>query len=160
MRRYGNDHSSGHGLPLTSSTPKIPPGWSLEQSDRYSLSAWLRDLRLWLVTTELDDYQKGPAMALRLHGLARNVADDLADLDSDVSTHALSSQLPHGTYEWDSAGHATVVHGWQLLGHALKEKFGELSTEKLLTYLIEFFSFRPQPNEAPDAILARYEMVK
>ena len=96
------DQTTG-GLPLQSSTKTVPPGWNLKIASTYTFDQWRKDLKLWLLTTDLKHEQIGPAMALRLSGVPRAVADTLANTPSDVNSHEMASQLSHGKYYQDPA---------------------------------------------------------
>ena len=90
------DNQGHHGLPLSSSTKSVPPGWSMKRDAHYSFDRWRRDLRLWLKTTDLEQSKIGPAIALRLDGVPRALADEIEAQRSDVSLATHASTLSHG----------------------------------------------------------------
>ena len=149
-RSYG---SRSHKVPFSSSTTKIPPGWSPEYAHQYSLKSYLKDFRMWYQTTELSDQQIGPAMALRLDGVARRIADQIASQSSDVDEDFMSSLLSHGRYELDALGHRAIKQCWTILIEELKDRFSQTSEERLIQHLHGFFTFRVNSREDIDSYL-------
>ena len=138
------DGNGKHHLPLSSSTTKIPPGWSPEHDRRYSAIQYKRDLRMWYQTTELQDTAIGPAMALRLEGVARRIAEEIASQPSNVDTHPMSSRLSHGHRPVEPVSGAytgPAETGWSILLQEINNRFGALQHERLIQYLMDLFSF-------------------
>ena len=84
---------------------------------------------MWFATTNLEPHQIGPAIAMRLDGVPRQLADALAKKPSDVSTHPLANQLSHVTWDCPDGITWQVKPGCMFLLEALKEHFDKLSME-------------------------------
>ena len=56
---------------------KTPPGWSPEGDKKYPFRDWLQDVELWLGATEVDPIKQGPALAMRIGGVAREIIREL-----------------------------------------------------------------------------------
>ena len=147
-------------LALSHSTTKIPPGWDPGTAQQYSFLQYKKDLQYWLRTTELDEVRIGPAIALRLKGVARRITDRLMSKDSPVHPGNGNTLLTHGDYDINPMGGWTVKPGWRVLFDALREKFDRLSYERAVKFLLDFFTFRVKPGEDIDSIIARFELVR
>ena len=137
---------------MNTSTNKIPPGWGPDNHLRYSFKKYKRDLKLWIQNTELDQHKIGPAIALRLEGVARKIADHLSNEDSDVSPgNEFHTLISHGRFKVPAAylpGGARVVEpGYVILITALNDQFGQLGQERQIQYLMDFFMFQPKRGE-------------
>ena len=53
---------------------RIPPAWSPEQDHHYSFRAYLTDLTMWIMLTDLQPHQQCAAIIMRLGGAAREVS--------------------------------------------------------------------------------------
>ena len=56
------------------STYRIPPAWSPESEDHYSFRAYMTDITLWVMMTDLQPHQQCAAIVMRLGGSAREFA--------------------------------------------------------------------------------------
>ena len=83
------------GMHLSGCSQSVPPGWSLRSSHAYPFRKWLKDLAMWFATTILEPHQIGPAIAMRLDGVPRQLADASAKKPSDVSNHPLAKFRGH-----------------------------------------------------------------
>ena len=90
--------SSGNwSLPPQVSTTKVPPGWGPELRHQYSFRQWKKDVRLWKRQAEFAEEKVGPAIAQRLRGVARKLAEQLLEAPSDcVGAPAGADALTHG----------------------------------------------------------------
>ena len=52
---------------------RTPPYWSPEGEESYSFRAWVQDLQMWMMLTDLQPHQQAAAIVLRLGGSAREV---------------------------------------------------------------------------------------
>ena len=50
---------------------RIPPSWSPEQEHNYSFRAYMTDIALWIMLTDLQPHQQCAAIVMRLGGAAR-----------------------------------------------------------------------------------------
>eukprot|EP00972_Heterocapsa_arctica_P109583 16132206-Heterocapsa_arctica.AAC.1 len=66
------DHAGLHDF--GSATTKVPPAWDQRYENQYPFRKYLHDLGIWAVTTDLEDSRQAGAVALRLTGVAREVA--------------------------------------------------------------------------------------
>jgi hypothetical protein len=53
---------------------RMPPAWSPENVQRYSFGAYLTDVQLWIMLTDLQPHQQAAAIVMRLGGSARDMA--------------------------------------------------------------------------------------
>jgi len=105
------------------------------------MRTWLRDIQLWIASTELDAAKHGPTIAMRLTGAARDHAREI-----DVQT--LISGDP-----------SQNLTGAEVLLRALKSRFSPLEQELQLYAAHELMAFRRQAHESIDEMLSRYELV-
>merc|ERR1712185_248532 len=55
-------------------TYRIPPSWAPENDASYSFRAFLTDISLWVMLTDLAPHQQCAAIIMRLGGQARELA--------------------------------------------------------------------------------------
>ena len=68
---------TGGTLPVLTNTNynyRQPPSWNPENERQYSMRAWLYDLRIWTMLTDLTEQQQAAAIVMRLEGSAREAA--------------------------------------------------------------------------------------
>ena len=53
---------------------RIPPAWSPENDNNYSFRAYMTDISLWVMLTDLAPHQQCAAIIMRLGGQARELA--------------------------------------------------------------------------------------
>jgi hypothetical protein len=58
-------------------TPDIPPAWSPADHASYPFRSWVRDIRLWAVTSDLPHNQVGAAVIKRLDGAPLNICNKI-----------------------------------------------------------------------------------
>ena len=54
-------------------TFKVPPYWEPSDEKRYPYHVWVRDLDLWCAQTEVAVAQRGPSIASKVGGTAREM---------------------------------------------------------------------------------------
>ena len=57
---------------------RIPPSWSPESDHTYSFRAYMTDIALWVMLTDLQPHQQCAAIVMRLGGSAREMARTLS----------------------------------------------------------------------------------
>ena len=123
---------------------RIPPPWSPEYEHTYSFRAYMTDLSLWIMLTDLQPHQQCAAIIMRLGGAAREMARMITPQEMIFGGFRNGQQLDPVTY---------------LLG-ALHNRFAALEEESRLACMTEMLAFQRKPNESINALLARYETVK
>ena len=53
---------------------RIPPAWTPENENSYSFRAYMTDMSLWILFTDLQPHQQCAAIIMRLGGAAREMA--------------------------------------------------------------------------------------
>ena len=142
-------HGPGGGVPgmITGSRDfnyRIPPPWSPEHEQQYSFRAYMTDLSLWIMLTDLLPHQQCAAIVMRLGGAAREMARCITPQEMIHGGVRNGQQLDPVTY---------------LIG-ALHAKFAALEEESRLQCMTEMLAFTRRPNETINAVLARYETVR
>ena len=67
----------------------------------------------------------------------------------------------HGYKVTNQATQAEEIHqGYMLLLNELDNRYGRLSQEKMITYMVAFFQFRARQGEDPDELITRFEIVR
>ena len=123
---------------------RIPPPWSPEYESSYSFRAYMTDLSLWIMLTDLQPHQQCAAIIMRLGGAAREMARMISPQEMIFGGIRNGQQLDPVTY---------------LLG-ALHARFAALEEESRLACMTEMLAFQRKPHENINALLARYESVK
>ena len=72
--RFGNQFGAGPG---GLGSLKVPPAWCAERSQEYTFRAWLADVVLWAGATDLEAERHGPAVAMQVHGSARQIIREI-----------------------------------------------------------------------------------
>jgi hypothetical protein len=98
---------------------KVPPSWDPSWDKQYPFHIYCQDVMLWISgVCELDDHQRGPAIAMRLQGVAREIVREL-----DLNT------LMHGRMMNGNNGQPVNQPGFMYLLDVLKSRFGMLPQE-------------------------------
>eukprot|EP00969_Alexandrium_andersonii_P055472 2444544-Alexandrium_andersonii.AAC.1 len=63
MPRFGGGESTSSGG--ANFNHRQPPSWNPEFELNYSFRAWVQDLQLWMMVTDLQPYQQAAAVVLR-----------------------------------------------------------------------------------------------
>jgi len=123
---------------------RIPPAWSPEREESYSFRAWVTDLHLWTLLTDLRPEQQAAAIIMRLEGSARECARTLTQ--QEITQGGVMNGVNHGPVAYIVAG--------------LEMRFAQLADETRLAAMNEFMAFARYPNERINQLLNRYEIVR
>ena len=123
---------------------RIPPTWSPENDHHYSFRAYMTDISLWIMLTDLLPHQQCAAIIMRLGGSAREMARMIRPQEMMQGGMLNGVQVD------------PVTH---LLG-ALHAKFSALEEESRLSAMTEMLAFSRKQGEGINALLARYEIVR
>ena len=123
---------------------RIPPGWSPEQESSYSFRAYMTDIAMWIMLTDLRPYQQCAAIIMRLGGAAREMARMVTPQEMTTGGVVNGVAVDPVTY---------------LLG-SLHARFADLEEESRLASMTEMLAFTRLPGESINALLARYETVR
>ena len=127
-----------------SSNYRVPPAWNPENEQHYSFRAYMTDMSIWIMLTDLQPHQQCAAIIMRLGGAAREMARMLTPVE--------------------------MMHGGQINGQAvgpvayllgnLHLRFSALEDESRLTSMTELLAFARKPGETINSLLARYETIR
>ena len=123
---------------------RIPPSWSPENDSSYSFRAYMTDISLWVMLTDLAPHQQCAAIIMRLGGGARELARMISPQEIVTGGWRDGQLLDPVTY---------------LLG-ALQLRFADLEEETRLQSMTEMLAFARRSGETINAMLARYEVVR
>ena len=142
-----NAHIGDAGPPfIGTATLKVPPAWSVERSEHYSLRAWVSDLILWSTATDLEAHRLGPIAALQVNGSARELVRELTP-----------DQLANGVQDPQNGQHIT---GLMLLVRTLIQRYAPLDNEISTKAVSEFLQFARMPGESVDSVLVRFDVLR
>ena len=93
MPRFGQSNSQGDF------NYRVPPRWSPED-DNYSFRAYVTDLTLWVMLTDLQPHQQASAIIMRLHDSARELGRTVTpqDIMNGEKTDRIWSALSPSLY--------------------------------------------------------------
>ena len=143
MARYGHgqaihqDHLMDIAQAATSA--RVPPSWGPENDKRYPLRTYVRDVRLWMLATDIEAARIGPAVAMRLTGGAKELVRELNPLN-----------LSQG-----GAVNGALVNGTEYLLSQLQRRYGVLEQELQIYVLKELLHFQRGDGESTDEALSR-----
>ena len=143
MARYGHgqaihqDHLMDIAQAATSA--RVPPSWGPENDKRYPLRTYVRDVRLWMLATDIEAARIGPAVAMRLTGGAKELVRELNPLN-----------LSQG-----GAVNGVLVNGTEYLLSQLQRRYGVLEHELQIYVLKELLHFQRGDGESTDEALSR-----
>ena len=140
-------HVGDAGPPYVgTATLKVPPAWSVERSQTYSLRSWISDLILWSSATDLDAHRLGPIAALQVTGSAKELVRELTP-----------EQLANGQQDPQTGQHIT---GLMILVRTLAQRYAPLEQETQTKAVSEFLAFARQAGESVDALLVRFDVLR
>ena len=139
----GNSSGAGMGRPENFNY-RIPPSWSPDNDSQYSFRAYMTDISLWVMLTDLAPHQQCAAIIMRLGGQARELARMISPQEIVAGGWRDGQLLDPVTY---------------LLG-ALQRRFANLEEETRLQSMTEMLAFARKPDENINTMLARYEVVR
>ena len=125
-------------------TRSLPPYWSPQTESSYAFRAYLTDLQLWIMLTDMQPHQQAAAIVLRLGGAAREVARQITPQELMQGGIRNGVQLDPVTY----------------IMAALHTRFAQLEDESRTTAMLEMKTFHRRHNEDISSLLARYETVR
>ena len=123
---------------------RIPPSWSPENDQHYSFRAFMTDISLWIMLTDLQPHEQCAAIIMRLGGGAREMARMITPQE----------MMNGGILNGVAVDAVTYLIG------TLHAKFSVLEEERRLTAMTEMLAFAREPGENISAVLARYEVVR
>ena len=140
-------HVGDAGPPYVgTATLKVPPAWSVERSQTYSLRSWISDLILWSTATDLEAHRLGPIAALQVTGSAKELVRELTP-----------EQLANGQVDPQTGQHVT---GLMILVRTLAQRYAPLEQETQTKAVSEFLAFARQAGESVDALLVRFDVLR
>ncbi|CAE7415795.1 unnamed protein product [Symbiodinium sp. CCMP2592] len=140
-------HVGDAGPPfIGTATLKVPPAWSIERADHYSLRSWVSDLILWSSATDLEPHRLGPIAALQVNGSARDLVRELTP-----------EQLAHGIQDPQTGQNIT---GLMVLVRTLIQRYAPLENEVSTRAVSEFLQFARIPGETTDSLLVRFDVLR
>ena len=135
---------AGGGGGHRETTHRVPPTWSPENDQTYSFRAYMTDISLWIMLTDLQPHQQCAAIVTRLGGSAREVARMISPQEIMMGGVRNGIQLDPVSY----------------LMAALQDRFAALDEETRLASMTEMLAFARRPGESINALLSRYEIVR
>ena len=123
---------------------RIPPAWDPANEHGYSYRAYMTDLSIWTLLTDLQPHQQAAAIIMRLQGTAREFARMIQP-----------QEIMHGGIQ--NGVHVDPVT-YILAG--LHARFSPLEEESRLSAMTEMMAFARKPGESINAVLSRYEIVR
>ena len=136
----------GVGQPVAQSRDfnyRIPPAWAPEMESTYSFRAYMTDVSIWVMLTDLLPHQQAAAIVMRLGGSAREMARMITPQELTVGGVRNGVQMDPVTY----------------LLAGIHARFAALEEESRLSCMTEMLAFQRKPHENINALLARYEIV-
>ena len=123
---------------------RIPPAWSPENDQSYSFRAYMTDISLWIMLTDLQPHQQCAAIIMRLGGSAREMARMITPQEMTTGGVLNGIAVDPVTY---------------LLG-SLHAKYSQLEEESRLFAMTKMLAFVRRHGESINSVLARYEVVR
>ena len=123
---------------------RVPPAWSPENDTSYSFRAFITDVSLWIMLTDLQPHQQCAAIITRLGGSAREMARMISPQE------ILQGGMRNGVLQ-DPVTYLLAT---------LQDRFAALDEEARLASMTEMLAFSRRPGESINALLARYEIVR
>ena len=123
---------------------RIPPAWSPDMEHTYSFRAYMTDISIWVMLTDLLPHQQAAAIVMRLGGAAREMARMITPQELTVGGIRNGVQMDPVTY----------------LLAGIHARFAALEEESRLSCMTEMLAFQRKPHESINALLARYEIVR
>ena len=142
-------------------TFRTPPSWSPEHDGSYSLRAYVTDVALWVMLTDLQPHQQCAAMISRLGGAAREGHLEVKAVSPKPRAALVTSAVARmiSPQEMIQGG---LRDGVQLdpvtnLLAALQDRFAPLDEETRLQSMTEMLAFTRRPNERINEMISRHE---
>ena len=123
---------------------RLPPQWSPDTESTYSFRAYMTDLSMWIMLTDLQPHQQCAAIIMRLGGAAREMGRMMTPQEMTMGGVINGIALDPVTY----------------LLTGLQARFASMEEESRLKSMTEMLAFARKPGENINALLARYEVVR
>ena len=123
---------------------RIPPAWSPENENNYSFRAYMTDIAIWVMLTDLQFHQQCAAIVMRRGGSARELARMISPQEM------MNGGMQNGA----------MLDTVSFLLSALHARFMALEEESRLTAMTEMLAFARRPGESINSLLARYDAVR
>jgi hypothetical protein len=139
---------------------KVPPSWDPSWDKQYPFHVYQQDVLLWANgICELDDHQRGPAVAMRLQGVAREV---VRELNLQVLMHG--HMIPDPNVPPNVAQGIQIPQvfqsGLEYLFVILRTRFGMLPQETAIQGISDFLMFSRHHGENTDQTISRFEILR
>ena len=142
----------GHRMPQQSpyqqdvgaATLKTPPAWCYENAAQYTLRSWLSDVLMWSSATDVEVERQGPAVALQITGVARDLIREINPQHLREGIHEQGVHIP----------------GLMLLCRTLANHFAPLESELQDRAMAELMNFARMGHETIDVSLTRFEVLR
>ena len=140
-------HVGDAGPPfLGTATLKVPPAWSVERNQHYSLRSWISDLIMWSTATDVEPQRMGPIAALQVSGSAKELVREIPP-----------DQLANGGVDPVTGNQIT---GLMMLVQTLARRYMPLEQEMSTRAISDFMNFDRIPGESIDALLVRFDVLR
>ena len=150
--------SDGHSDQFGTCSSKVPPSWDPSWDRLYPFHTFMQDTLLWSHgVCELDDHQRGPAVAMRLQGVAREV---VRELNMAVLMHGHMIPDPNAPVVQGAQAPLVFQSGLDYLFTTLRNRFGMLPQETAIQGISEFLMFARNRNESTDQTISRFEIMR
>ena len=140
-------HVGDAGPPfLGTATLKVPPAWSVERNQHYSLRSWISDLIMRSTATDVEPQRMGPIAALQVTGSAKELVREIPP-----------DQLANGGVDPVNGNQVT---GLMMLVQTLARRYLPLEQEQSTRAISDFMNFDRIPGESVDALLVRFDVLR
>ena len=140
--RFGNQFGAGPG---GLGSLKVPPSWCAERSQEYTFRAWLADVVLWAGATDLEAERHGPAVAMQVHGSAREI---IREIPAQLLRNGRVNQQ------------GQVETGLMVLMRTLADRYSPLEVESSTRSIAELINFKRLGGETIDGYLTRFDVLR
>ena len=140
-------HIGDAGPPfLGTATIKVPPAWSIERNQHYTLRSWISDLILWSAATDVEPRRMGAIAALQVSGSAKELVREIPP-----------ETLANGGIDPVTNQQLT---GLMMLVQTLARRYMPLDQEVTTRAISDFMNFDRIPGESIDALLVRFDVLR
>ena len=152
FQRHGPAHSSHSAAsPFNpSANTKIPPAWDPARNADYSFADWKRDLRNWVLVTELTVAQQCPAVIFQLGELAKEVGYEIPE----------GGRINGMVLDFGDGQGRVHRSGLDILLHMLTIRFDALALDTQMKAIDDYKNFRRRAGEHIDMAFTRWELLK
>ena len=111
----------------------------------YTAEEYIKDLRLWLMATDVPEERQGPTVVLALGGQARMSMDDVQE------------KFGHKIFSDGGTFGGQYLSGVEVIMKTHLKDFPSNPEATMLRSGIEFFQFAPKPGEKLDQVFRRFD---